>query len=107
MKLLTSKKLRRGSISFGARTFDRKTSKAREARVHFYFNTASAPPAAPFPVTMPHSLGRVPTSYSVVGLRRSSGAAPGSVFDVYPWATRNHITLHCSTDNTIAEVIVR
>lgn len=106
-RLLTSRKVKRGTVSFGERVFDRKTSKAREARVYFYFPLASIAGTLN-PITRPHSLGRVPTTYNVVARRCDVAIGPpGEIFDVFPFATETHITLHCTTDNTMAEIVVR
>lgn len=101
-RLLQSKALRQGSVSFGKRVFDRKTGKAREFRIHAVF------PVANRPVTYPHGLGRVPTFYSPGPARRNpASGAPGTVYDRYPWATRTHVTFYCTAANTRAEIILR
>ncbi len=107
MRLLQSKALRQGSISHVKRVFDRKTSKSREVRVHVVFPRASIAGTF-YPVTVPHSLGHVPTSWTPVGVRRDQALGPaGIVFDKWPWATRTHVTFHCSAAGTRAEIILR
>jgi hypothetical protein len=106
-RLLTSKKLLRSSVSFSKRVFDKKTSKAKEARIHMHFPQASGA-GTPRPVTYPHHLGFTPSSYTVVATRRNTALGPpGQVFDVYPWATPTHVTFHCSAAGTVAEIVLR
>lgn len=106
-RLLQSGSLKRGAVSFGKRVFAKKTSKAREARVYFYFQIGSTA-GAPAPVTRPHGLGKTPTSYTIIATRKDPAVGPpGQIYDVFPFATRTHITLYCSSDETYAEVVVR
>ena len=105
-RLITSKKIKAGSVSHIGRTFDKRDAKAKEARIHFYFPTASTA-GNPAPVSRPHALGKVPTAYTVVSKRRDPAAGPpGTIFDVFPFASRAYITLQCSTAETWAEIIV-
>jgi hypothetical protein len=105
-KLLTSTRLLRGSIRGEGRDFTpSRKSKVPEKRVSFYFPTASSP-AAPAPVSRRHYLGRTPTSYTIVS-NRCSSATPGTVFDVFPFLSPTHITLHCSVGQSTVEIIVR
>lgn len=106
MKLLQSTAFRRGSISHTKRVFDRKTAKSREVRAHIVFPRASVAGTF-YPVTVPHSLGQVPTFYDAIPIRDSALGPPGIVFHKWPWATRTHITLLCSAAGTRAEIILR
>lgn len=101
------KRLRTGSVSFNPGIFDRRSSKAIEARVSIYFATASTA-GAPAPMTVPHALGKSPVTYEVVRLRRDPALGPpGTVFDMPPWGNDHYITLLCSTDATTADIIIR
>ena len=111
--LVTRQDIANGAVSRQPRQFDKFGGKSREARVFFYFKTADVPEA------MPHSLGRTPTSFSVVSVSRDG--APGQVYmpvryeapyvaanktdSVYNFG-RNYVVLACTTANTWAEVLV-
>lgn len=106
-KRITSTEIKRGSVSFSKRTFQDKTGKSKETRVWFYFPTGSTA-GTPMPITRPHSLGRVPSSYTVVNSQRDPAAGPpGTVFARFPWATRTQVVLQCTTDETWCEVVLR
>lgn len=110
--LITQKDLNTGCVTFPKRKFDAVTGKAKQARVFFSFTSANVP------VSMPHALGRVPTSFSVVasgGVDTAGGAtltAPGVVYSASAMpgqaltASRNVISLACSVAHSWAEVLV-
>lgn len=94
--------LRAGSVSFNNREFDRRSSQSREARVSINFAVAD------LSYTMPHALGFTPTSYTPVRVTRDPTLGPpGTIYDLRPWANDHYVTLLCSTDSTMAEIILR
>lgn len=111
--LLTQKDIGTGAITFAKRDFNTITGKAKEVRVFFSFTAAN------IGYPMPHGLGRVPTSFTVVasgGADVAGGAtltAPGVVYSSsrIPGqslnATKNVIVLACSVAQSWAEVILR
>lgn len=106
-RLITSSKILRSSVSFSKKVYDRKTGKAKEVMVRVYFPNASSAGTA-YPVTVPHSLGKVPVQASPVKLERDPAAGPpGVVYTLRPWATSTRATFHCSTDNTWADIVLR
>ena len=78
---VTQKQIATASVTPQPRIFDEIKGKAREARVFFYFLHANVP------VSMPHALGRKPTSFRVV-----TSSAPLST------------VIHCNTTNASATV---
>jgi hypothetical protein len=106
-RLITSKRILSGSVSFGKRVFDKKTSKAKEARVWIYFPTGSTAGAqAPIPVN--HALGFMPTTFNVVQVERDPAAGPpGLIYVIHPFASSSRATFLCTTDETWAEIVLR
>lgn len=108
--MVTRQDIANGAVSGQPRKFAKIGGKQRAARVFFYF------PSADYPVSMPHSLGRTPTSWKVVNISRDG--VPGTVYapinfttagtsskaDSVNIFTRNFIVLRCSTANTWAEI---
>ena len=110
--LITARDLGTASVTFQKRKFDTVTGKARQARVFFSFRSANVP------VSMPHALGRVPVSFTVVasggvdvagaatltapGIVYSASAMPGQALS----ASKNVIALACSVALSWCEVII-
>jgi hypothetical protein len=92
-----------GAVSFQRRKFGRPLGKAREARVFFSFTTLNVP------VTVPHGLGKRPSTYTVVAKGISTGAGSPSIYTVDPvfWSTSTVIQLASSVSLSWAEVVVR
>lgn len=109
--LLTRKDIGTAAVIPQRRKFDSVTGQVREARVFFSFSTADVG------VSMPHSLGRAPTSFRVVRLSRDgvpgvvyapiqNGGGTNATTDASFNFTKNYIVLACSTANTWAEVVI-
>jgi hypothetical protein len=104
--LVTAKDISAAAVTTQKRDFDTKLGKIREVRVFYSFTTADVD------VSMPHALGRKPTTFSVVASGATSGgavAAPGKIYlrDPSFWATKNVATLVSDTALSWAEVILR
>lgn len=104
--LVTAKEIAAGAVTPQKRDFDTRLGKIREVRVFYSFTTAGVD------VSMPHALGRRPTTFSVVASGATSGgayAAPGKIYMRDPsfWATKNVATLVSDTAASWAEVILR
>lgn len=101
--LITRRDISTGAVSFQKRKFGRPLGKAREARIHFAFTTADVP------VSMPHFLGKRPSTYTVVGRGVSTGDAEPGIYTPDPvyWATVNVVALVSDVSGSWAEVIVR
>jgi len=109
--LITARDIGTSAVTFPKRKFDGITGKARQARVFFSFTAADKL------YSMPHALGRVPTSFTVVasggvdvagtsitapGIVYSASAMPGQALN----ASKNVIALACSVAHSWAEVLI-
>lgn len=114
--LLTRQDIANASISGQPRKFSKFGGKARAARVFFYFKTANVPES------MPHALGRTPTSWRPVSVSRDiTVGAPGVIYAPVAYNTagttdktsdqfnlgRNALVLACETGATWAEIEIQ
>jgi hypothetical protein len=108
-RLITSKRILRGSVSNAKRVYDKRTAKSQEAMVRVYFPEATiAGLPNRKPVTVNHALGKTPVQADVVSIERDPAAGPpGQVYKVYPWATSTRATFFCTTANTWADIVLR
>jgi len=98
---ITAKELTTGAVTANKAKYDEVTGKLREARVFCTFRTQDAAYA------FPHSLGRIPTGFTVVATGRNGGA-PGQVYmsDLPLGFSRYSLALKCSTALTWADIKV-
>jgi hypothetical protein len=108
-RLIQSRRILGGSVSFAKRVFDKRDSKAQEVRIHIYFPQASAAGVGNVrPISMAHALGKVPTQWDVVSVQRDPAAGPpGVVYVVHPFASSSRATFLCTTAQTWAEIVLR
>lgn len=110
-KLITSKEILRSSVSFSKR--DRRgylggRQKSKEVRVIVYFPEASVAGVGNLkPVGAPHRLGAVPQSWTHVPTSDPDASMPGTVFTVFPWASRTKVYFCCTVAGTTAEIVLR
>jgi hypothetical protein len=96
-----SKKIVMRSVSFSGRDFGKPKAKAQDHIIHCVFSAANVPH------TFPHNLGKVPSRYVEGPKRRDATLGPpGKVYDIYPFATRTHVTLYCDASGTQAEIVL-
>ena len=104
---IPSKGIQQGSVSFSKRQFGKSNAKAQEVRVRVHFPVASTA-GNPSPVSVPHSLGKVPTHWDPVHVERDPVAGPpGTVYAIHPFASSSRATFLCTTADTWAEIILR
>ena len=110
--LIQRQDIANGAVSAQPRNFDTFGGKQRAARVFFYFKTANVP------VSMPHALGRKPSSFRPVHVSRDG--TPGVIYAPVRYdtggassktssefnMTRNYLVLACETPGTWAEIEV-
>lgn len=100
MRRITRKNIGTGAISGVSSKFGRVTGKTQEVRIQAKFTLANRPT----PVI--HGLGKVPTSWRVVGNTIQTAGTPGQVYSGHPLvADRNRIVLYCTAVSTITLVI--
>lgn len=101
--LIQRKDISTGAVSFQKRRFGRPLGKAREARVHFAFTGANTA------VSMPHGLGKRPSTYTVVASGIASGSGAPVIYTADPvfWSTSTIIQLKSNTATSWCEVIIR
>lgn len=88
-------------MSFQKRRFGRPTGKAKEARVHFAFTTANVP------VSMPHGLGKRPSTFTIVAKGIASGAGAPTIYNTPVfWATSSVVALSSNTAASWCEIII-
>jgi len=101
--LVTRGDLDTRSVSFQKRRFGTPSGKAIEARVFFSFTSADVP------VSMPHGLGKKPSSFTVVVSGNAAGTGSPTIYTKDPsfWATNNVVVLSSDLANSWCEVTIR